>query len=148
MGQYDDIIQHPHYQDALHKPMSIMGRAAQFSAFAALTGYDEAIDETARLTDRRRELTEDEQAALNGAMRQIEELAQRKPPLSVTYFQRDERKEGGRLVTRRGNFRFLDTNLGRLCMTDGYAIPLADLVSVRLLPPDGTAQTPPGDLTF
>ena len=144
----EDLFHLQHYRLRHHRPMAMTSRAAQFSAFAALTGYDEAIDETARLTDRRRELTEDEQAALNGAMRQIEELAQRKPPLSVTYFQRDERKEGGRLVTRRGNFRFLDTNLGRLCMTDGYAIPLADLVSVRLLPPDGTAQTPPGDLTF
>lgn len=134
MGQYDDILRHPHYIDAAHQPMSMMSRAAQFSAFAALTGYEEAVAETARLTDQRHILTEDEQETLNAVMQQLADGIRPMPLLSVTYFVPDPRKDGGSYETVRGRVRFLDTDCGLLRFEDGRTVPLRELMSAALIP--------------
>ena len=72
MGKYDAIIGHPHHVSSVHPQMSMINRAAQFSPFAALTGYDAQIAETARLTDRRIELTEAEEAEISTALGKLE----------------------------------------------------------------------------
>ena len=102
-GPYDDIINLPHPVSKTHPRMSMIERAAQFSPFAALTGYGAAIKETARLTDRKLELDEETQALLD--LRQhflLEHLAQR-PEVTITYFEPDEYQrllilEGGRSI--------------------------------------------------
>ena len=88
--------------------MSNMNRATQFAPFAALTGYEESIEETARLTDRRIELSEYEIEELNAKLNFIQEHIKERPEVIVTYFQPDERKEGGKYLTVTGNVRWID----------------------------------------
>ena len=107
-GPYDDIIHLPHPVSKTHPRMSMIERAAQFSPFAALTGYGAAIKETARLTDRKLELDEETQALLD--LRQhflLEHLAQR-PEVTITYFEPDTRKEGGSYQTITARVKKLD----------------------------------------
>ena len=130
MRNYDDIINLPRPQYHDLPPMSIHDRAAQFSPFAALVGYDAAVEETARLTDSRREMEEDEINELN---RQLSELAERlseRPKIRVTYFIRDKKKEGGRYASKVGNARTIDQAQNRIVFTDGESVPVKDMYSV------------------
>ena len=130
MSKYDDIIDLPRPKSA-HEPMPMGDRAAQFSPFAALTGYEDAIDETARLTDARVELGE---SAVEELERKLTDLAARiseRPEISVTYFVPDARKEGGAYVTRTGTLKRID-ELGReLVFADGVRIAVGDIISVE-----------------
>ena len=130
MSKYDDIIDLPRPKSA-HEPMPMSDRAAQFSPFAALTGYEDAIDETARLTDARVELGE---SAVEELERKLTDLAARiseRPEISVTYFVPDARKEGGAYVTRTGTLKRID-ELGReLVFADGARIAVGDIISVE-----------------
>lgn len=130
MSKYDDIIDLPRPKSA-HEPMPMGDRAAQFSPFAALTGYEDAIDETARLTDARVELGE---SAVEELERKLTDLAARiseRPEISVTYFVPDARKEGGAYVTRTGTLKRID-ELGReLVFADGARIAVGDIISVE-----------------
>ena len=128
--KYDDILDLPRPKSA-HEPMPMGDRAAQFSPFAALTGYEDAIDETARLTDARVELGE---SAVEELERKLIDLAARiseRPKISVTYFVPDARKEGGAYVTRTGTLKRID-ELGReLVFADGARIAVGDIISVE-----------------
>ena len=126
MNNYDDIRNHSRYKLKHHQPMSMWSRAAQFSPFAALTGYDDEIDEAARLTDRLEELTEDELNGLNQAFQKLLERASDRPLVCVTYFQPDERKDGGEYVSYTGRFRFFDETERILHFTDRTEIPVDD----------------------
>lgn len=130
MSEYDDIIDLPRPKSA-HEPMPMSDRAAQFSPFAALTGYEDAIDETARLTDARVELGE---SAVEELERKLIDLAARiseRPEITVTYFVPDARKEGGAYVTRTGTLKRID-ELGReLVFADGARIAVGDIFFVE-----------------
>lgn len=132
MNNYDDIRNHSRYKLKHHQPMSMWSRAAQFSPFAALTGYDDEIDEVARLTDRREELTEDELNGLNQAFQKLLERASDRPLVSVTYFQPDERKDGGEYVSYTGRFRFFDETERILHFTDRTEIPVDDVFHIEM----------------
>lgn len=106
--RYDDVINRQHPTSKKHPRMSNMNRAAQFAPFAALTGYEESIEETARLTDRRIELSEYEIEELNAKLNFIQEHIKERPEVIITYFQPDERKEGGTYVTVTGRVRRID----------------------------------------
>lgn len=132
MNNYDDIRNHSRYKLKHHQPMSMWSRAAQFSPFAALTGYDDKIDEAARLTDRREEMTEDELNGLNQAFQKLLERASDRPLVSVTYFQPDERKDGGEYVSYTGRFRFFDETERILHFTDRTEIPVDDIFHIEM----------------
>ena len=132
MNNYDDIRNHSRYKLKHHQPMSMWSRAAQFSPFAALTGYDDEIDEAARLTDRREEMTEDELNGLNQAFQKLLERASDRPLVSVTYFQPDERKDGGEYVSYTGRFRFFDETERILHFTDRTEIPVDDVFNIEM----------------
>lgn len=106
--RYDDVIWRQHPTSKKYPRMSRMNRAAQFAPFAALTGYEESIEETARLTDRRIELSEDDIEELNAKLNFIQEHIKERPEVTVTYFQPDERKEGGAYITVTGKVRRID----------------------------------------
>ena len=130
MRNYDDIINlsRPQYHDL--PPMSIHDRAAQFSPFAALVGYDAAVEETARLTDSRREMEEDEINELNRQLSELNERLSERPKIRVTYFIRDKKKEGGRYASKVGNARTIDQAQNRIVFTDGESVPIKDMYSV------------------
>ena len=122
--KYDDIINMPHHTSSTRPRMSMHDRAAQFSPFAALTGYDEDVLEAARLTDTRSELTEDEKSVLNGKLQAILECLDLSPNVCITYFVDDTRKSGGRYVTVSGTVRQIDEYQGRLIMSDKTSISI------------------------
>ena len=130
MRNYDDIINlsRPQYHDL--PPMSIHDRAAQFSPFAALVGYDAAVEETARLTDSRREMEEDEINELNRQLSELNKRLSESPRIRVTYFIRDRKKEGGRYASKIGNARTIDQAENRIIFTDGESVPVKDMYSV------------------
>ena len=130
MRNYDDIINlsRPQYHDL--PPMSIHDRAAQFSPFAALVGYDAAVEETARLTDSRREMEEDEINELNRQLSGLNKRLSERPRIRVTYFIRDRKKEGGRYASKIGNARTIDQAENRIIFTDGESVPVKDMYSV------------------
>ena len=130
MRNYDDIINlsRPQYHDL--PPMSIHDRAAQFSPFAALVGYDAAVEETARLTDSRREMEEDEINELNRQLSELNKRLSERPRIRVTYFIRDRKKEGGRYASKIGNARTIDQAENRIIFTDGESVPIKDMYSV------------------
>lgn len=96
MGKYDKIINLPHHVSSTHPHMSMIDRAAQFSPFAALTGYDAAVKETARLTEQKIELDEYEKAALDQRILLLQEHLKELPEVTITHFVPDERKDGGK----------------------------------------------------
>ena len=130
MRNYDDIINLPRPQYHDLPPMSIHDRAAQFSPFAALVGYDAAVEETARLTDSRREMEEDEIGELNRQLSELTERLPERPKIRVTYFIRDSKKDGGRYTSKAGNARTIVQAQNRIVFTDGESVPVKDMYSV------------------
>ena len=124
---YEDIkhLTRPQYGD-LH-PMSMHDRAAQFSPFAALVGYDDAVAETARLTDSKLELTEDDMSELNADLNRLLDILNEQPQISVTYFVPDEKKSGGKYVEKQGVVRIFDSYSQELVFTDGVRIAVTDM---------------------
>lgn len=131
MGNYDDIIDLPHHVSETHPPMSRADRAAQFSPFAALTGYDAAVRETARMTERRIELDEGVKAELNARLNCILEHLSEHPQVSITYFMPDEKKSGGAYRTVTGAVRKLDSFAKTLTLVDGTVVPMEEMVHVE-----------------
>ena len=129
--QYDGIINLPHHVSATRPQMSMTNRAAQFSPFAALTGYDAVIRETGRLTNRRIELSEDRRADLDRKQQLLLDSLSDHPEVSVTYFIPDERKAGGAYVTVTGIVKKLDDYQRIMALTDGTMIPLDEIVELE-----------------
>lgn len=132
MGAYDDIINLPHPTSPRHPRMPMIDRAAQFTPFQALTGYGAAIQETARITGEKAELTEEEKAVLDEKLRFLADTGNE---AAFTYFQPDGRKSGGAYVTALGAVKKLDPLEGRLTLTDGTTILIEDILEIE----DGTS---------
>ena len=127
---YEDIINLPYPQK--RQRMSNADRGAQFSPFAALTGFEAAITETARLTDRKIELDEGGKALLDEKLRKIEEEIYDRPEVEITYFQPDLRKAGGAYLQKRGRVKKLDAYQRAVVFTDGVIIPIDDISDIIL----------------
>lgn len=128
MSRYDDIINLPHHVSKTRKPMSMENRAAQFAPFAALTGHDDAIYETSRLTSSRVELSEDEQISLT---KRLEYAIKRQSSVNITYFQPDTLKEGGEYITLNGIIKKVDEYESCIILSDKRKIRLADILSLE-----------------
>lgn len=130
MRSYDDIrkMNRPQYIDL--PPMSIHDRAAQFSPFAALVGYEDAVEETARLTDSRREMLEDEINELNRQLGILDSKLSERPKIRITYFIPDRKKDGGRYASKVGNARTIDRYNNAIVFTDGETVAVKDIYSV------------------
>ena len=128
---YDDIIHLPHHVSKTRPQMSLEDRAAQFSPFAALTGYDAAILETGRLTEDKLELGEETQAILDRKQRYLAEIIDTKPEITVTYFVPDEKKSGGAYSTVTGFLKRIDEYERVLVLTDGRKIQLDAVLDIE-----------------
>lgn len=128
--RYADIIDLPHHTSSKHPRMSAIARAAQFSPFAALTGYDAEIKETARLTDEKVELDEDSVNDINAKLQYIKDNIDENPEITVEYFVPDEKKAGGAYVTAGGTVRRIDECVRVITLTDGQNIPIEDIYSI------------------
>lgn len=128
---YKDIVSLPHPVSARHARMSAADRAAQFSPFAALNGHSAAIDETARLTDCRAELDENEKAILNEKLQDLARRLPEKPMAAITCFVQDDRKSGGAYVTLSGVVKKIDTVEQTLVWESGERVNLQDIYGVQ-----------------
>ena len=129
MSKYDDIINLPHHRSKTHPHMALIDRAAQFAPFAALTGYGDAIDETARLTDGRPDLDAQQLAELNERLLQI--MAKPDTVVCITYFVPDEKKVGGRYKQTEGTIKKIDEVAKAIVTEGGEKIPLADIIELN-----------------
>lgn len=130
-GKYDDIINLPHHELTTRQRMPIANRAASFSPFAALTGYDEAVKETARLTSERIEIDEGTKEVLNDKLRIAVEKADGEPEVAITYFVPDSKKSGGAYVTAKGVIKRIDEYERLVIFTDKSTIPIDDIYAIE-----------------
>lgn len=125
---YDDIIHLPRPVSTAHPRMPLYDRAAQFAPFKALSGYEDDVEETARLTERRIEPDEDCVELLDTKLRLLGERLASTPEIRVTCFRADERKDGGAYLSVTGRVKKLDALAGVLVLEDGTRIPFADIL--------------------
>lgn len=131
MGKYDDIINLPHHVSQTRPQMSMIDRAAQFSPFAALTGYDAAIKETGRLTDTKLEIGDEERDVLDRKQQYLQKIVADRPEITITYFVPDEKKAGGSYISLTGNLKRIDYYERLFVLTDGTKIQLDEIVDIE-----------------
>ncbi len=135
-SKYEDIINLPHHVSEKHAQMSLIDRAAQFSPFAALTGHGAAINETARLTERKIELDEDAKALLDTKLRLLAEMTESKPDVTITFFVSDRTKIGGEYIKTSGKLITINESRRTIQLDSGEQIDLdciSDIESDLLL---------------
>ena len=130
MSRYDDIINLPHHISPTRQRMSMHDRAAQFAPFAALVGYDDAVAETARLTETRPELDEQEQRAINERLAYIADHIHEQPEVRIKYFVPDEHKSGGAIIEVSGKVKKISATDGTIVLTDGCKIKTSDITNL------------------
>ena len=128
--QYDDIINLPHHQSATRPHMSNYDRAAQFSPFAALTGHEAAIKETARQTDEKLMLSDEAIAELNEKLNLIAETIGTQQRVRITYFVPDNKKAGGAYITCSGCVKKFDEYEHTVIMEDKTVIPIEQISDI------------------
>ena len=131
MGEYDDLIYLPHPVSRKHPPMSAMDRAAQFSPFSALTGYEAVLREAGRLTDSRAELSEYSRDILDQKQKILLDAAPTYPEITITYFIPDRRKQGGAYGTLKGNLKRIDLARRVIILLDGTEVSLDDVADIQ-----------------
>lgn len=127
---YSDIIHLPHYVSKKRPQMSIEQRSAQFAPFAALTGYEGQVKETARFTDKRIELDEEMKCILDRKIHIIQEMILTKPKVEVTYFVYDKRKDGGKYITIIDNVIKIDNYNKHFIMHSGLEIDIKEILDI------------------
>lgn len=128
---YNDIINNPHHTSKTRKRMSQSNRAAQFAPFAALTGYDAAIGEAARLTETKIELDDKTKENLNMKLNLLKNHIKDRPYVTITYFLPDHKKDGGAYVDYSGNIRVIDEIEQTLIFTDRKTIAIDVICDVH-----------------
>ncbi len=130
-SKYDEIIDLPHHVSKTRPQMPMSDRAAQFAPFAALTGYDDAVEETGRLTDDRIELEESALDELNAKIQLLRENLADAPEITFTYFKPDERKAGGEYLTTTGRVKKIDDYERLIVLHDGTKLPMDDILDME-----------------
>ena len=129
--QYADIINLPHHVSKKRPQMNLIDRAASFAPFAALTGYDDAVKETARLTDTKLELDENTKEILNDKLQIVLEMNSDDLPVSITYFVPDKKKAGGAYVVKTGVIKRYDEYERQIIFTDKSSVSIDDVIEIE-----------------
>ena len=132
IGMYDDIINLPHHVSETHPQMPMRDRAAQFSPFAALTGYGAVIHETGRMTEPGIELGDDEVEEIDRKLNILSERICEHPKVTITYFKADDRKDGGAYLTAFGAIKKIDEYSHCVFFENGLKVPIGDLIEIEL----------------
>lgn len=127
MSKYDDIINLPHHVSQIRTPMSMENRAAQFAPFAALSGHDDAIEETARLTAEKPELSSEEFDKLS---RRLVYAIEMDAEILITFFQQDAFKHGGSILQTHGKVKKIDEIDGMIILADKQTVRLDCVLSI------------------
>ncbi len=127
---YDDIINLTHYVSKKHPQMSLYARSAQFAPFAALTGYEDAVKETARETDKRIEIDDELKSILDMKLQILQEYINKKLEISITYFVPDIKKDGGKYVTIIGIVKKIDNYNQIMTLADKREIQINEIIDI------------------
>lgn len=130
---YNDIINMPHHVSKKHPQMSLEARSAQFAPFSALTGYDDMIEETARYTNEKIEIDEEQKYILDNKLQIVRENIANKPQISCTYFIPDGKKEGGKYVTVKGNVKKIDELKQAIILENKTEIKISEITNLIYL---------------
>jgi len=128
--KYDDIIKKDYIKSKNHPPMSLYMRSAQFAPFAALTGYEDAVKETARETSEKIEIDENLKAILDMKLQLLKEYIGKNIEASFTYFEKDAYKYGGKYITYIGILKQIDTLNQKIILLDKKEIFIEDLIDI------------------
>ncbi len=128
---YEDIINLPHHTSKKYPRMSLEARSAQFAPFAALTGYDEVLIETARLTNERIEIDETIKVIIDSKLQIIKEHIKEIPLITFMYFVPDSKKDGGKYVTVTGNIKKIDEYRNVLILENKTEIPIKEIIDIK-----------------
>lgn len=128
--QYDDIINMEHHKSKKHPPMSLYARSAQFASFAALTGYEDAVRETAREVMERIEIDDELKNILDGKIQLLSEQINKKPEVIFTYFIPDLTKDGGIYISVTGVVKKIDIYNQNIILEDKTEIPINDILDI------------------
>lgn len=128
--KYDDIINLEHHVSKVHKQMSLENRSAQFAPFAALTGYDDAVIETARYTEERIEINEELKDIINEKLSQIKIEIKKMPEVTITYFTKDNKKKGGKYETITGKVKKIDEYNKSIVLNNDVVIPIKEIIDI------------------
>lgn len=131
--RYGDMIGLPRHVSEKYPQMPIARRAAQFSPFAALKGYDEGIEEAKRITEERRELDEESISALNERLVILKSRLGERPRVRITYFEADARKAGGAYRTLEGRLKKIDEYGGMLIIEQGERVRFRDVAAIEII---------------
>ena len=129
---YKDILYLEHHTSLNHPRMSNMNRAAQFSPFAALTGYEDKVKETARYTENEIYLDEEKKEIIRNKLNIIEEKINDKVTVNVTYFVKDKRKNGGEFKNIIGIIKKIDNYNNEIIFTDKNKIKLDNIIDIEI----------------
>jgi len=129
-NKYEDIINLPYNGSKREKKMSLYERSAQFAPFSALTGYEEQVKETGRLTDEKIDIDEGLQSLLNSKLQLITDNLKSRPLITFTYFVKDTKKSGGQYITTIGNVKIVDNIENEVILTDGTKINMYDIIDI------------------
>lgn len=128
--RYEDIIALPRHRSLRHAPMPRIGRAAQFAPFAALTGYDAAVQETARLTQRQLEVDEEGLMLMDEKLHALLEIIRGQPQVTITFFEPDAKKAGGAYLSVTGRIRRVDEINRQIILTDRTVIDMDSVCEI------------------
>ena len=132
MKEYDEIINLPHYELKYHKKMTKEARAAQFAPFAALTGFSDDIAETGRLTNMKADICEDTKLIVDRKLQVIKKHLKEKPEVTILYFKKDKRKQGGAYIKYTGNIKTIDTIEQKIIFTNKKQIALDSIYDINM----------------
>ena len=130
-NKYLEIIDLPHYEPKYHPRMSIMQRSAQFAPFSALTGYDDLVEETSRITDKKKSLSEYEQNILNEKLSILQKNIKNKPNVTFTYFVKDEKKSGGKYIKITSSIKSIDLVNRFIKLTNNQIIKIENIYNIE-----------------
>lgn len=129
--KYENIINKPHHVSKVHPQISLYARSAQFAPFAALTGYEDAVKETARETQEELEIDDELKSILDAKLQMLIEIKESNPEISITYFVKDEKKSGGKYVTITGIIKKIDLYQQIITLADNTVIPIKNVIDLE-----------------
>lgn len=129
--KYENIINKPHHVSKVHPQISLYARSAQFAPFAALTGYEDAVKETARETQEELEIDDELKSILDAKLQMLIEIKESNPEISITYFVKDEKKSGGKYVTITGIIKKIDLYEQIITLADNTVIPIKNVIDLE-----------------
>lgn len=131
LDNYEDIISLPHHTSLNHPRMSMEKRASQFSPFAALTGYEDLVKESARLTDKKIDLDDGVKQILNNKLQIINQNINNKIEVTFTYFVPDKFKSGGKYIDYTGIIKKIDNYNNLIIMDDMTKISITEIINIK-----------------